>query len=36
MYIIHKASSKLAEYEFASMYSNNDWEGVDFIAIHKD
>jgi hypothetical protein len=36
MYNFQKASAKLAEYGFATMWLNNDWQGADFIAVHAD
>ena len=32
----HKVSSALADYGFNSMRLNDDWQGADFIAVHKD
>ena len=36
MYNFQKASAKLADYGFTTMWLNNDWQGADFIAIHAD
>jgi hypothetical protein len=36
MYNYQKASAKLADYGFTTMWLNNDWQGADFIAIHVD
>ena len=36
MYNFQKASSKLADYGFTTMWLNNDWEGADFLAVHVD
>ena len=36
IYNFHKFSSVLADYGYASMWLNNDWEGADFIAVHSD
>ncbi len=36
MYNFQKASAKLADYGFTTMWLNNDWEGADFLAVHVD
>lgn len=36
MYNFSKASAILADYGFATMWLNNDWQGADFIAVHFD
>lgn len=36
MYNFQKASSKLADYGFTTMWLNNDWQGADFLAVHAD
>jgi len=36
MYNFQKVSAKLADYGFATMWLNNDWQGADFIAVHAD
>ena len=36
MYNFQKASAKLADYGFTTMWLNNDWKGADFIAVHAD
>lgn len=35
-YNFQKVSAVLADYGFATMWLNNDWEGADFIAVHVD
>jgi len=35
-YNFHKVASALADYGFNSMRLNDDWQGADFIAVHKD
>ncbi len=36
MYNFQKASAKLADYGFTTMWLNNDWLGADFLAVHVD
>ena len=36
MFNFQKASAKLADYGFTTMWLNNDWQGADFIAVHVD
>lgn len=36
MFNFHKASAKLADYGFTTMWLNNDWQGADFLAVHYD
>ncbi len=36
MYNFQKASAKLADYGYTTMWLNNDWEGADFLAIDND
>ncbi|MDO4431645.1 MAG: hypothetical protein Q4B95_10250 [Lonepinella koalarum] len=36
IYNYHKLSSILADYGFCCMKLDNDWNGADFLAIHKD
>ncbi|WP_078121926.1 hypothetical protein [Thiosocius teredinicola] len=36
IYNFQKVSAVLADYGFATMWLNNDWEGADFIAVHVD
>jgi hypothetical protein len=36
IYNFQKVSAVLADYGFATMWLNNDWEGADFIAVHND
>ncbi|MFC3121390.1 hypothetical protein [Agaribacter flavus] len=36
MYNFQKASAKLADYGFTTMWLNNDWQGADFIGVHID
>ena len=32
----HKVASKLSDYGFNSMWLTDDWNGADFISVHKD
>ncbi len=36
MYNFQKASAKLADYGFTTMWLSNDWQGADFIGVHVD
>ncbi|MDP2863122.1 MAG: hypothetical protein Q8N95_10055 [Desulfobacterales bacterium] len=36
MFNFQKASAKLADYGFTTMWLNNDWLGADFLAVHVD
>jgi hypothetical protein len=36
MFNFQKASAKLSDYGFTTMWLNNDWQGADFIAVHVD
>jgi hypothetical protein len=36
MFNFQKASAKLADYGFTTMWLNNDWQGADFLAVHVD
>lgn len=36
MFNFQKASAKLADYGFTTMWLNNDWLGADFLAVHID
>jgi len=36
IYNFQKVSAVLADYGFATMWLHNDWEGADFIVVHKD
>lgn len=36
MYNFQKASAKLADYGYTTMWLNNDWKGADFLAISNN